>query len=93
MKTLLLRTVVFCFAIGSLVALSSCGGGGGSSNPSGASGSSGGGTTGTTGATTPNSILSGKYAFSFTGTTTSAARLSSWLAASPRTAPATLPPA
>ena len=71
MKTLLLRTVVFCFAIGSLVALSSCGGGGGSSNPSGASGSSGGGTTGTTGATTPNSILSGKYAFSFTGTVTS----------------------
>ena len=71
MRTLLLRTAFFCFATVSLVALSSCGGGGGSSNPSGASGSSGGGTTGTTGATTPNSILSGKYAFSFTGTVTS----------------------
>ncbi|HWF39702.1 MAG TPA: hypothetical protein VG322_14355 [Candidatus Acidoferrales bacterium] len=71
MKTILLRTVFFCFSIVSLVALSSCGGGGGSSNPSGASGSSGGGATGTGGATTPNSILSGKYAFSFTGTVTS----------------------
>ena len=71
MKTTLRQIVLLCFALLGLIVLTSCGGGGGGSESSGASGSSGGGTTGSGGATTPNSILSGKYAFNFTGTATS----------------------
>jgi hypothetical protein len=53
-----------------IAALAGCGGS--ASGPSGgAGGSSGGGTTGSSGNTGPNSVLSGKYAFSFTGTATS----------------------
>lgn len=69
MRNLLLQAAVLCFAMVNLVGLTSCGGGG-SGPVSGASGASGGGTTGSGGATSPNSILSGKYAFSFTGTAT-----------------------
>lgn len=69
MKESRLQRSALCFAIATLVALAGCGGGGGAS-VSGASGTSGGGTTGSGGATSPNSVLSGKYAFSFTGTAT-----------------------
>lgn len=70
MRNRILQVALLCLAMASLVILASCGGGGSSGSPSGASGSSGGGTTGSGGATTPNSVLSGKYAFSFTGTAT-----------------------
>lgn len=69
MKKALLDTVVLCFAMLSVVALSSCGGGG-NGNPNGTSGSSGGGTTGSSGATPENALLKGQYAFSLTGTAT-----------------------
>jgi hypothetical protein len=70
MKKGLFRSALLCFAIGNLVLLMSCGGGS-SASTSGASGTSGGGTTGSTGPTGPNSVLNGKYAFSFTGSATS----------------------
>jgi fibronectin-binding autotransporter adhesin len=54
------------FALSLAVALSGCGSSGSSVPNSGAGGTSGGGTTGSTG----NSILSGKYAFSLTGSAT-----------------------
>lgn len=58
--------VLFCAVLATVV-LSGCAGNGSSSVPnSGAGGASGGGTTGSSG----NAILSGKYAFSLTGTAT-----------------------
>jgi hypothetical protein len=66
MKKTLLANSLLSLALISLLGLAACGGG----SSSGVSGTSGGGTTGTTGATGPNSVLSGKYAFSFTGTAT-----------------------
>ena len=63
------RAALLCVAAASLMILAGCGGGS-SGSPSGASGTSGGGTTGSGGATTPNAVLNGKYAFSFSGTAT-----------------------